>query len=462
MDKRIIADEDTIALCRGLSAGYTEERLIAASNKGIYKRAVKELDACGDIQLTAGGTAVRVKLPDAEAVMESDISRCSCSCPSKTVCRHIISAAVLISSVTPAESAVMQASEEKNESVSEKPTDSKKASAKEDSADKEYLAEVLDTALKMLIKGIMNCTEDDIEIMSRLSLAAPTVHRDISRMCRSMSDDIRQMLDRTTGFAPLTAALRLGRLYNTAEVSMSDYGKPLLFTGNEYSPVGRVDLMCMGVYPHRSKSGFAGITAVMFEEYRKRYYTYNVTLSEIYSKTENAASAESFTKMIKSRSHWQTRTAVEMFMGRRLSLYGCKADKNGRISSSGETACSVGETICSLDIPSDALAIPEMGEYDYFLPDRRERFAALKIKVIDDVHFDKGSQMLYYTLVTDKASYRCELEYSKLSQYVIRYIEKNAGREVKDTYFLMRFFGRMMMPVSVIDLGGVHNIYFGA
>ncbi len=462
MDKRIIADENTIALCRGLSAGYTEDRLIAASNKGIYKRAVKELDVCGDIQLTAEGMAVRVKLPDAEAVMESDISRCSCSCPSKTVCRHIISAAVLISSVTPDESAAVKAAEEKTESVKTENSDKGKAAGKEIAADNDYLAEVSEASRKMLIKGIMNCTEDDIEIMNRLSLSAPTVHRDISRMCRSMSDDIRQMLDRTTGFAPLTAALRLGRLYNTAEVSMSEYGKPLLYTGNEYSPAGRVDLMCLGVYPHRSKSGFAGITAVMFEEYQKRYYTYNVTLSEIYSKTENAASAESFTKMIKSRSHWQTRTAVEMFMGRRLSLYGCKADKNGRISSSGETACSVGENICSYDIPTEAMTIPARGEYDYFLTDRRERFAALKIKVIDDVHFDKGSQILYYTLVSDKASYRCELEYSKLNQYAVRYIEKNAGRDVKDTYFLMRFYGRTILPASVIDSGGVHNIFFGA
>ena len=71
-----------------------EDSLIELANKGIYKRACKDIDGvkpeftenADDITVSVGGETVNIKAP---------LSECKCSCVSRTVCRHIIAAIVL-------------------------------------------------------------------------------------------------------------------------------------------------------------------------------------------------------------------------------------------------------------------------------------------------------------------------------------------------------------------------------
>ena len=75
-----------------------EDSLIELANKGIYKRACKDIDGvkpeftenADDITVSVGGETVTVKSP---------LSESKCSCVSRTVCRHIIGAIVLMKEV---------------------------------------------------------------------------------------------------------------------------------------------------------------------------------------------------------------------------------------------------------------------------------------------------------------------------------------------------------------------------
>ncbi|MDE5884610.1 MAG: hypothetical protein K2H29_05980 [Oscillospiraceae bacterium] len=79
-------------------AAADESYLVGMSNKGIYKRACKDLESCGDeisiknlensdhlnhLEISVGGEVCHIKDP----LWES-----ACSCPSRTVCRHLITA----------------------------------------------------------------------------------------------------------------------------------------------------------------------------------------------------------------------------------------------------------------------------------------------------------------------------------------------------------------------------------
>lgn len=450
MDRKynIIADEAAERAAGQIAAGFTEERLIAASNKGIYKRALKDIDGA-QVKISAED-GVRVTLSDAVVTMHGDISACRCSCPSKTICRHIISAAVILSQYADGKPA----------------EDTPPEHVKNDTADKilpdeKYLAAVMQTVSGIISKGIISCGRTDMDELSRLATTAPIVHRDIGRMCRSAAADIGLMLERSTGFSALPAAMRLCRIYNTAQVSAKPQGEPLLFSGSDYEPMGKGDFLCLGIYPHRSRTGFAGVTAVMFELSDGAYYTYNAVISDIYSSTANAGSPEWLTKLSRAHSHWQNEVSLEMLSGKRVHLIGFKADKSGKISSSKQTVCAFANRITSADIPDAAQQIPSEEEYDYFAMTNKPRFAAVRAERISGVQFDKAEQVLYYTVECADFAIHCTTPYSELTDRMIRFTEAMDGQHMDETYALIRFYRGGAELLSLIDSSGVHNILFG-
>ncbi|MBQ8826813.1 MAG: hypothetical protein IJ007_06955 [Oscillospiraceae bacterium] len=454
MDRKynIIADEAAVKLAEKMSAGFTEEKLIAAANKGIYKRALKDIDS-GEFHAEADGEFIKIMLADAEVSMCGDISQCRCNCASKTVCRHIVSAAVLLSQFSDGSDIQESVSETNEEVIPEKEPSSPEA-------DKVYLNMVLDSAKSILSKGIISCSESDAETMERLSLTAPSVHRSISRLCRSFAEDIKLMLEKSAAFSQTAAAVKLCRIYNTAEVSLKEQGKALLFSGNDYTGMGRGDFLCLGVYPFRSRSGFAGITAVLFETEQGKFYTYNTAVSDIYSKTADAGDLKSLQKLLRAHSHWQNNMSVENISGRKIILTGCKADENGKLSSSKQTACSVSERVSSEKLPEGVFEFAPEEEYDYFSAAKNPRYAVIRSMRVGNVYFDKGEQILYYTVFSDDSAVPCETAYSSQSSFAVKNIE-DYGKEDKERYFLLKRFGTVTQIVSEIAVNGVYNIYFG-
>lgn len=447
-----------MALAARLGAGYTEEALVAASNKGIYKRAIKDTEGVCEVRVNSGSDLisefVEVKLPDENVTLYEKLSDCRCSCPSKTICRHIVSAAIIISSLA----GEGETAAEKTEETAPKEIISESYS-EELCPDGKYLCEVMDIVGGILRKGLVSCSNNDADGLTRLSLSAPTVHRDIGTMCRSAAADIAMMRDRKAGFSHINAASRLCRLYNTAKVSLTEEGKSLLFSGNDYEPLGNCEFICIGIFPHRSSSGFAGVTAVLFALNEGRFYTYTSGMPDIYSKTENAGSLENLTKLKKAHAHWENDVSLEMLSGHRFTLFGAKADKSGKLSSTKQTVCRIGGSIFSSDIPSLAETILSE-EYDYFSPVKAARFAAVSMKRLTEVSFDAASQRLFYTVETQKGNIHCETPYSSLSAEAVRYLDRLADKELDDGYMILRFFGKKAEAVAMADAWGIHNFYF--
>lgn len=69
----------------------TEDYLIRCANKGLYKRAHKEIDQGIEVVYTFGEQSVEAVLSEGTVcVLENTLDRFSCSCPSDNVCKHIL------------------------------------------------------------------------------------------------------------------------------------------------------------------------------------------------------------------------------------------------------------------------------------------------------------------------------------------------------------------------------------
>ena len=72
-----------------------DERLIAIANKGIYKRAVKDAENA-EADITESEDSAEVSFGGEKCVITFPLEESRCSCPSRTVCRHIITAVLLL------------------------------------------------------------------------------------------------------------------------------------------------------------------------------------------------------------------------------------------------------------------------------------------------------------------------------------------------------------------------------
>ncbi len=67
-----------------------EAFLVTLANKGLYKRALKDLETTGQVELVVADGHLQVQLDEITVSLNPNISQSSCSCPSKTVCKHIL------------------------------------------------------------------------------------------------------------------------------------------------------------------------------------------------------------------------------------------------------------------------------------------------------------------------------------------------------------------------------------
>ncbi len=66
-----------------------DEYLIGLSNKGIVKRSYKDLETT-DVQVTVQGEEILGQCGDAQVTLRLPITNSACSCPSTSICKHVI------------------------------------------------------------------------------------------------------------------------------------------------------------------------------------------------------------------------------------------------------------------------------------------------------------------------------------------------------------------------------------
>lgn len=456
MDRKynIIGEKKDVDASKRISCSFSEEDIISASNRGTYKRALKDLSSCGEISVFEEGNRIIVEILGEKVHLESNITDCSCSCPSKIMCRHIVAAIIAFGNLS---------DELPEKTKSDYKADTKtdlKSENKDIKIDHEYLSEIIKEAENIIAKGIMSCTENDSRTLLGLALKGGSVYKDISNLCRNCSEQINLMNSRSADFSQINAAGLFCRLYNTAKAMIGKNGKQLL-EKNEICCTERGYFMCLGAYPWLSRSGYAGITAVLYEKNIDKFFTLNNTMPTFYSSTENAGIIKNLTKLLHSRSYWQNEKSIAAIIGINFSLINYKSDEHRRISSSKQTNCVSGDKINPEDIPEKILMIPENVGYDYFSRKSNEYFFAVKNPQIKGVHFNASMQNLeFFISGKNIKEIECVIKYNNISENAISFIEEHNNKRFDKSSMLMRKYENYFCPISIITDENIRNIYF--
>ncbi len=121
-------------------AGVDDDYLVGISNKGIVKRAYKDVDTVKIKADYIDGSAY-VTVDNTQCVILTPIAGSSCNCPSRTICRHIITAILWLK-----KELISEQSEKENVEILESQTKSKENNLAKELA--EYPVEKLQKAMK--------------------------------------------------------------------------------------------------------------------------------------------------------------------------------------------------------------------------------------------------------------------------------------------------------------------------
>lgn len=99
-------------------AGADDEYLAGLSNKGTVKRAHKDRETTPCEILDTGDQGINVKLGEEELLIAPVLAESRCSCPSRSICRHIVQAILVLKDMYEAgEGGIKEEKKEKSEAL---------------------------------------------------------------------------------------------------------------------------------------------------------------------------------------------------------------------------------------------------------------------------------------------------------------------------------------------------------
>ena len=194
-------------------AAADENSLTALANKGLYKRACKDTEGLTAEYTEAEGAAV-IPVGDERCIIRVPLEKSSCTCLSRTVCRHILGAVLLLKKEVPEdfqpeaspvpEPKPEQESEPELEQVPEpEPCPEKPVllSEKETAAVRECARQTLKQLGGLLARGLIRA---DASAAEELELAAVQAHAvkmaDAERALRNLSAMLSESAERRASF----------------------------------------------------------------------------------------------------------------------------------------------------------------------------------------------------------------------------------------------------------------------
>lgn len=456
MDRKcnIITDENTFNKAVELSPYYSDDLLTTASNKGTFKRAVKDLENIGEIEMVYENETFKVKLSSEEIIMDKDISKCKCSCQAKVTCRHIVAAGIIINSL-----GSNVKTNEVPEEMPETETVTEQAQEQVHSFDRQVLNDVISASENIMTKGFINCTSNDCEVFENLSLRIGSKFKMLSNLCRSCAENIKLMNEKNAAFKINIAAENICCIHNTAAAAMGRKSEKF-FEEQGYKDKSIDDFFGLGAYPFVSKSGYIGVTAVLFSNKFENFFTFTRVLPTIYD--EEKIDLSKIQKLFLENVCWQNKASMQSLIGTNFSLINLKTDDKFRISSSKKTTCVLNDYINCENISPKAFEIPSKHKYNYFFDNRYEQFLLIKNPAIENVQFIKSEQKLIFSIISDELSLPGVINYSQINKNAIDYIEEYDGKKLEDSIILLKKNRTNFMPISFIKTSEfkVTNIFF--
>jgi hypothetical protein len=320
-------------------------------------------------------------------------------------------------------------------------------------------------------KGLISADDTDMEACRQFSLK---FEGGLARLFRGIASDIENMLARNSGFKAERCFAGLSSLYNTLEVLAGNgpgkAGLPFVTEArSEYRSVVQGTFLGLGAYPWITRSGFTGVTALLYYKERNAILSYTVTFADFYEGTKQFTGAAGLEKLYVENRHWDGTLSLKDIARSSFTLKNFKLSAEGRISSSKETHFIKRGESRAADYEAVELPPydPESDRYEYF--GRREnRYELLCASGIEDCVYDRVRQELeFYFRTGSDDRIPAFIPYSEISSQAIRYMErlseKQAGGVSGDSpkWFICSRKKRRLVPLSAFGENGTEDFYFG-
>lgn len=323
-------------------AQATEQTLIGLSNKGIYKRALKETEGM-TLLAEKNGDTYSVKIGSEICTIKTPLSESKCSCVSRGICRHIVTAILLLRAQLPEYHEEPTDTETTQEQVTAPETDTQEVS--DIQADKPLsqstqnkIKECAENCIKIMsavfARGLVRVEESDPD---NFELAAVSCHAlrmaETERQMRELGARLKDCVSRRASFSPQELAARMFEYADSIKrLTKGDITEEMLGTfRREYSDhVGTLDILPIGT---RAVSGeYEGCVYYFLNTDRRspqHFFTYSDLRPTFYEKRSKRFREQ-------ATVIWDLDTPLNNYMHTELKLKNAKVSM-GHLSSSSKT-----------------------------------------------------------------------------------------------------------------------------
>lgn len=419
-----------------------ENFLVSLANKGIYKRACKDIDGMMLISHEEDNTVI-VEISEETVAVKSPLAECSCTCVSRTVCRHIIGAILLLKNNLTEEDfadvyfAEEESEPEKTEEIPEQLPEEetvKPLSENEIKKINECAVHCLDMLGDILKRGLVRIPDTAPENMEISAVRCHALKMaDAERAVREIGTRMEECLARRASFSvsvfyrKLCGAVKLLESLCDTEITPDMLGT---FRQNYKNYSGYLTLLPVG---QRSMSGGDYEGEIYYFLNPDAEENYFLSVSDIRPTFYNSSSKRRYTSKI---SPWGMNVELDTMMKKKFVLTNAKISE-GKISTSQETFIAM-TTACNLDceevrsrIYSDfRQVIIEL--YKKNPHNELERMIFIHPKKCVSSEFDKHTQQ-YTLVIEDETGFQAfiRVKYREETRKLVELVER-IGKKMID------------------------------
>ncbi|MBP5457734.1 MAG: SWIM zinc finger family protein [Paludibacteraceae bacterium] len=437
-------------LAAHLSAA-NEETLTDLANKGLFKRAVKDTEGV-TAEYTETDDTIQITIGGEQCVIRVPFEKSSCSCPSRSMCRHILGALLLLKKEVP-EGLPKPPTEEQPLPKAEKEVSKTKPSEKatkealtpeEISEIKSCVQQSLSLLGTLLARGLVRADKSEVDAMELAAVSAHAAQMaDAERKLRAISGRLSDCIDRRASF-DVHAFTRLlcSCVSMLVELGKEDVSYPKLGVFRDaYEPYpGTLELLPIG-QKEVTRGEYRGSVYYFLnldENAEPRFLTYSDLRPTFYSQGSPQRSAQTLV--------WNLNTPLKKLMYSKLVLG--KAKLSGeKLSGSSETEVVLSSK-AELNCPQlRRLVVTDYRELAYSAENNRERLFLIRIHKLEDYNFDKHTQT-FSMKVSDREgrTVTAEVKYFAENKEIVETIEEICGR-IKETVDVWT----MLVSVKIMD-----------
>ena len=460
---------------------YAEENfLISLTNKGIYNRALKDIEKIKNIKIEEAEDKIKISFDNIEIFFTENIKEAKCNCPSQNICKHIIIALLYIKEYSKSFESKNSKNKNSNKNIFEELNNKKLTKKKKEKIIDDNILNISKNFIENIFtKGFYSCAEKDFDKAEQIATKLNINNMpELSKLFRSLSQSIDAMINKKVLFNKIFVMHILSKIYNTIKAienakKNKDENTIKLLTGEikrEYIDANFGEFIGLGAYPWTSSS-YLGLTSILYNLNLKKFSFFSYAMPIFYDNSKT--SYDDILYNYRKKTHWENNISIEDISKHKIKLTNYKINNEEKISSSKKTSAVLNERIdynfIKNIIKDYDLFISNYDdlkninfEYDYFNNKNRAKILIAEFQKIENINFDKVNQILFFDIVNNNQSLTLNIKYNIINSKGFDYIKNYKNSKLdKDKFMVFIAFDKTKyFPISVININAVINIFF--